>query len=245
MRCPVRLLAVAFITCICCSGAKADHFEVSTAFSPKTQQSPSIVSRVWKSDITRTLFAGVALTRLSMQFDSDAHHEVATKTWAESDMVDVGETYADGAFLAGLTAVTWGVGTVSGHDNMRQTGVCMAKGFLLDAIAVTGLKAAVGRTRPDGSDARSFPSGHTSTAFTLSTVLSRRHGWKIGLPAYGLATMAAVARVEDNRHYLSDVVAGAVLGIAIGKLVTPRANMESGSWQVVASPSKVGLRLKF
>jgi membrane-associated phospholipid phosphatase len=180
-----------------------------------------------------------------MQFDPDARYEAATKSWAHSEMVDVGESYADGACLAGLTAVTWGYGALAGNDRLRETGWYMAKGLVLDAVIVTALKSAVGRTRPDGSDTRSFPSGHTSTAFTTATVLSRRHGWKIGLPAYGLASMAAVARIEDDRHYLSDVVAGAVLGIAVGKFITPKSKPEESGWQVVASPSKVGLRLKF
>jgi membrane-associated phospholipid phosphatase len=121
----------------------------------------------------------------------------------------------------------------------------MMKGLILDVIAVTALKSAVGRTRPDGSDTRSFPSGHTSGAFTISTILSRRHGWKVGIPAFGLATFTAIARMEDNRHYFSDVVAGAAIGIAVGQLVTPKAGDDGRGVQVIAGPSKVALRMKF
>jgi hypothetical protein len=51
--------------------------------------------------------------------------------------------------------------------------------------------------------------------------------------------------MEDNRHFLSDVVAGATLGVAIGQLVTPKRQDSDGGLQIVAQPSKVGLRLKF
>jgi membrane-associated phospholipid phosphatase len=121
----------------------------------------------------------------------------------------------------------------------------MMKGLLLDIIAVTALKSMVGRTRPDGSDTRSFPSGHTSGAFTISTILSRRHGWKVGIPAFGLATFTAIARMEDNRHYFSDVVAGAAIGIAVGQLASPKSRDDDRGVQVIAGPTKVALRLKF
>jgi hypothetical protein len=189
--------------------------------------------------------AGLALTRISTRFDTEAQHEATTKNWAESDAVDAGGSYGNGGYLAAFSAATWGFGALSRDEELRHTGSAMMKGLLLDAIVVASLKSAVGRSRPDGSDSRSFPSGHTSGAFAISTVLARRHGLRVAIPAYGLAALAAVARMEDKRHYLSDVVAGAALGVAIGQLVTPKPRQDSGGLQVVAGPSKVGLRLKF
>jgi membrane-associated phospholipid phosphatase len=59
----------------------------------------------------------------------------------------------------------------------------MTRGLALD-FALTGvIKLAVGRDRPDYSNRLSFPSGHTSFAFAGSTVLARRCGWPVGLPA--------------------------------------------------------------
>lgn len=213
--------------------------------APNHRTQPSLASRVWKADATKSLLAGIALTRIAAHFDGSAQYEARTSMWAETDAIDAGDSYGNGAYLAALTAVTWGYGSLTGNGEIRQTGTSMMKGLLLDVVAVTALKSAVGRTRPDGSDARSFPSGHTSGAFTISTILSRRHGWKVGIPAYGLATFTAIARMEDNRHYFSDVVAGAAIGIAVGQLVTPKAREEGRGVQVIAGPSKVGLRLKF
>lgn len=245
------LIAVGASICICHS--------ISTSVSAQTHDSPpaysqiqelpapqaSLPARLWKSEVTRTLLVGVALTRISTHFDTDAKREATTHRWAESDAVDFGELYGDGGYLAALSAAAWGFGAVSRNPEIRHTGTTMMKGLLLDAVLVASLKSAVGRSRPDRSDARSFPSGHTSGAFTISTVLIRRHGLKAGIPAFGLATFTAIARMEDSRHYLSDVVAGAALGIAVGQLVTPTPRHDEGGLQVIAGPSKVGLRLKF
>ena len=202
----------------------------------------SLAGRIWKLDYTRTLVAGIALTRIARYYDDPAGLDAA-RSWAET--VAIGDSYGNGLYLAGFTALVWGYGSLSGRNELRQTGHTMMEGLLLDAIVVNTLKTAIGRTRPDGSDNRSFPSGHTTAAFTISSILVRRHGWVIGLPAIGLATFTAIARMEDKRHYLSDVVAGAALGVAVGQLVTPHKHADRGGLQLVAGPSRVGLQLKF
>lgn len=88
-------------------------------------------------------------------------------------------------------------------------------------LAVTyGLKYAVHKRRPDGSDRRSFPSGHSSLVFTDASFLMRRYGWKYGVPAYALATYVAWGRVYAKKHDFWDVAAGAAIGTAIGLLCT-------------------------
>ena len=56
--------------------------------------------------------------------------------------------------------------------------------------------------------------------FATATVLQRDLGWKIGVPAYGLATYVAASRIQDKRHFLSDVAFGAAIGIVAGRSVT-------------------------
>jgi membrane-associated phospholipid phosphatase len=86
--------------------------------------------------------------------------------------------------------------------------------------AYTGiLKYGVHRPRPDGSDNLSFPSGHTSAAFSLAAVAEHHYGWKVGVPAYALASCIGLTRIESNRHNLSDVLAGATIGIIAGRTV--------------------------
>ncbi|QXC58987.1 phosphatase PAP2 family protein [Vibrio mimicus] len=73
-------------------------------------------------------------------------------------------------------------------------------------------KSLVDEERPDGSDNNSFPSNHTANAFAAATTLNIRYGWEVGLPAYGIAALSGLGRVEGNKHYWRDVLAGAALG---------------------------------
>lgn len=117
--------------------------------------------------------------------------------------------------------------TPSGDDPKRWA-CWKAKGILVEWVAqgatsgATGLlKDATDRTRPDGSNDRSFPSHHSSTAFSYATLANRnlnsiRLPEKVRLPLQLgnilLATGVAWARVEGKRHFPSDVLAGAALG---------------------------------
>ena len=56
-------------------------------------------------------------------------------------------------------------------------------------------------------------------AFASATVLQRHFGWKVGVPAYAVASYVAASRVEVKHHYLSDVAFGAALGIVAGRTV--------------------------
>lgn len=86
---------------------------------------------------------------------------------------------------------------------------------------VEGMKRSVGSVRPDGSDSRSFPSGHTAIAFMGASFMSHELGWRSGLyslGAYALASAVAAERVIDGHHFPTDVMAGAGLGILSGEL---------------------------
>ncbi len=119
-------------------------------------------------------------------------------------------------FLAGRFAPQGALRTVS-YD--------FAQAMVVNAVWTGALKFSLHRQRPDGSDYYSLPSGHTSTSFSLATVAERHFGWKVGVPAYLLASGIGLSRIESNKHYLSDVLAGAALGVIVGRTVT-RVNGE-------------------
>ncbi|TEW54694.1 phosphatase PAP2 family protein [Psychromonas sp. RZ22] len=73
-------------------------------------------------------------------------------------------------------------------------------------------KSLVDKERPDKSDDNSFFSNHTASAFSAATTLNIRYGWQTGLPAYGLATLVGIGRVQADKHYWSDVLTGAAIG---------------------------------
>ena len=86
----------------------------------------------------------------------------------------------------------------------------------LMAGTVLGLKNTTNVMRPDGSDNHSFPSGHTATAFMTATMLNKEYGYKspwIGVGAYSVATATGLMRMANNKHWLSDVLVGAGIGI--------------------------------
>lgn len=103
-------------------------------------------------------------------------------------------------------------------------------------------KALVDAERPDGSDMNSSPSNLTANAFAAATSMHRRYGWQTGLPAYTVATLVGVGRVEGDKHYWRDVLAGAAIGIAAGYFWTDPidSNVQLMPW---VSGDEVGLSL--
>lgn len=89
-------------------------------------------------------------------------------------------------------------------------------------LVTDALKDVVGEERPDGSNNRSFPSGHTSMSFAAAGTLHKRYGWEIGIPAHAVAAFVGAARVKANKHYVHDVIAGAALGEAAAWLIARR-----------------------
>lgn len=92
------------------------------------------------------------------------------------------------------------------------------------SLATTGLKLVIEEERPDESNDKSFPSGHTSSSFAAAATLHKRHGWEVGIPAHLVATFVGAARVKADKHFVHDVIAGAAIGEAAGWLITSRKN---------------------
>jgi membrane-associated phospholipid phosphatase len=131
----------------------------------------------------------------------------------------VGETVGGARTqLAGALA-TYAIGQISGQRKVAMIGADLIQSQILAQTMTAAIKMSVGRTRPDGTQ-YSFPSGHSSVMFATATVLQRDLGWKVGIPAYGLATYVAASRIQDKRHFLSDVTFGAAIGIVAGRSVT-------------------------
>lgn len=122
-----------------------------------------------------------------------------------------------------LVAAALGVPLVQGDGD----GALQAAGSVAAASVITyGLKETFPERRPDGSDRKSFPSGHTSVAFASAATLHNRHGWKAGVPAQIAAAFVGFARVKADKHHWYDVVVGAAIGEAAGFLITSRRNAQ-------------------
>lgn len=124
--------------------------------------------------------------------------------------------------LYGLVGGSMLLGVFSPRDgrSAKDEGFARAEALLLTFGITEGLKEAVGRRRPGHSGSRSsFPSGHASAAFCAATLIDRGHGPAWGRPAYALAALAALSRLDAGRHFPADVLAGAAIGTAVGGIV--------------------------
>ena len=138
------------------------------------------------------------------------------------DFADLGATLGGTVVVAGLTVGFFSAGRIARGGRFRAVTYDLSQAILVNGLYTFSLKYVVSRERPDGSDQLSFPSGHTSNAFASATVVHRHYGWKIGIPAYGVATFIGVSRMAANRHHFSDVVGGALLGYGVGRAVVRR-----------------------
>jgi len=134
-------------------------------------------------------------------------------------ILEGGEALGSGWTQAGGAAATFLTGQIVRQPRVRAVGADMLRAQAINAVLTQGLKLSIRRSRPDGAP-YSFPSGHASAAFANATVLSRHFGWKVAVPAYGAAAYVAASRLQENRHYASDVIFGAAVGIVAGRTVT-------------------------
>ena len=131
--------------------------------------------------------------------------------------------YAPAAVMVGLKACGY-----KGRSTWGRMLVSDAFSVAAMAAMVNGVKYSVQRLRPDESTSNSFPSGHTATAFMTATMLHNeyegRSPW-FGIGGYTLAALTGVSRVLNNRHWLTDVMAGAAIGIGsvhLGYFITDK-----------------------
>ena len=124
--------------------------------------------------------------------------------------------------LVGGTALLALYGWKADAPHEVTTAKKIALALAATSLTVLALKTATKRERPDESNDDSFPSGHAANTFAVATVLDREYSGIVPWVAYGAATLVATGRVVGNRHWFSDVVAGAVIGRFFGRLVTTK-----------------------
>lgn len=127
---------------------------------------------------------------------------------------------AGGSAMVPVMGALFLAGRFAPQGQFRSATYDFAQAMIVNAAYTGILKHTVQRTRPDGSDSLSFPSGHASNAFSIATIAQHHYGWRVGVPAYALASAIGLSRIESDRHHLSDVVAGATIGFLVGRTVT-------------------------
>ena len=133
----------------------------------------------------------------------------------EKTSIDDFSQYTPIAALYGLSALG-----VKGKNNIKDKTIILATSYVLMGLTVNAFKKTASVERPDGRGLNSFPSGHTATAFMGAELMYQEYKdtsvW-YGISGFAVAAGTGAFRMYNNRHWLSDVVAGAGIGILSAK----------------------------
>lgn len=195
-----------------------------------------------KEDWSRFAVAALAVAGTAVLLDRPLHDAVLRNehdSWkrASRNLERFGSNYAI-AVTGGFYLAGW----IGGHEETRATGAdAISASVITGLLMVPAMKFAAGRARPFqdkgtftfkplGGNA-SFPSGHTTEAFTVASVIAAHYPdtW-VQITAYGFASLAGLSRIEQNAHWASDVVAGALIGTTVGRAVA-HLNQRQGAKQ--------------
>ena len=239
-------LAVALAGCLCCActlnaqslpsltslqlSAPIDSGRVSQGYSLKRTAPPFF----------RASAAAVGVSAVVSMADGPLMQEIA-KLRAPAGGLRQASVFCaalGGIVPLSLGATLWAGGALTKNDFAERIGFESTQAVMLSGVITIGVKGIIGRSRPNSSDdaddfspgrgffnaqRASFPSGHTSAAFSVATVLSSElsarypsRRWLIRGALYGAATTVGLARMYQNVHWPSDVVTGAALGTLSG-----------------------------
>ncbi|MET3026179.1 phosphatase PAP2 family protein [Flavobacterium sp. UW10123] len=197
-------------------------------FSANAQQNDSITkidstSHNLKFNYKQLIIPSVLIGYGVIGLESDQllsfNHQIKDEVTEDIDekvTIDDFSQYAPAASVYALNAFG-----VKGKNNMRDRSVILVTSYVIMATTVLGLKSISHVERPDGSSNNSFPSGHTATAFMGAEFLYQEYKDKsiwYGIAGYAVATGTGLFRIYNNRHWLTDVAAGAGIGILSTKI---------------------------
>jgi PAP2 superfamily len=157
--------------------------------------------------------AGLSPSIFSRQFRLETPE--LTELWGHSvpadKLFEFGEIYGDGKFPVIASAISWGIGKTARSRRMSNFGSDMLRIQAMNGLLTAIMKAGVNRTRPDGGP-YSYPSGHTSSAFATAGVIYHHFGKEWGIPALAVASYVGLSRLQEGKHFVSDILAGSILG---------------------------------
>ena len=153
-----------------------------------------------------------------------------------------GEILGELATLLSSATAVYAVGRIKDEPKVSHVGMDLIRALAISEGLTQTLKYTTRRERPDHSSRNSFPSGHAADTFAFATALERHLGWRFAVPAYVLASYVGVSRLPANRHWFSDAVFGAAVGVIAGRTVTGR---ESVKYPVTVASVPGGVAVMF
>lgn len=202
----------------------------------------------WKASQWISLAAIGATTGVLFVYDDEIKRlSQKLRTPLTNDISRYGlEPWGKGMYSMPLMAGFYLHGLIWNNDRSKRIALLGVKAFVLTGVFTQVMKFAFQRHRPDATDNpyvfdgfggnwknESFFSGHTSTFFSIATIIACEYKDKKLIPplVYTIAGIASLSRIHDNRHWASDVFVGAVVGYGIGKLIYSHNN-----WGIQISP---------
>ena len=188
----------------------------------------------WKGSDFLGLAAITGTGLLIYAFDQEIHDWVEGNHSNSSDETSRAISYlGNGAVLAGLGAVLYGVGELSDNKSLRKTALLSLESLMTTGVIVVGMKIIAGRARPSTgepyntwnpfsftSSNTSFPSGHSAMAFAMATTIADQSDEiAVDILAYSLATLVGLARIGESKHWASDAFIGSVVGFVVAKKI--------------------------
>jgi hypothetical protein len=229
----------------------AGDVDVAKSADPPAEATPTFASlfrdlgrdfrRLPSRETGVILGAGAALGFAVRPEDRDLTRRAAASHPLD-EAFDPGAVVGGGIAQFGFAFGTYALGRAQHSPRVSRLGADLVRAQLVNTVLTQGLKVVVRRERPDGGS-YSFPSGHTSGSFATATVLQRHLGWKVGVPAYAVAAYVAGNRLPENKHYMSDVLFGAAVGIASGRTVTIGHGRTRFALSPLAAPGGGGIGL--
>ncbi|HKV74019.1 MAG TPA: phosphatase PAP2 family protein [Gemmatimonadales bacterium] len=200
----------------------------SVAAGPRFHQK---AIRPWHAAVALGGIAAISL------LDQPIHHASQQRNDSKDDAAGIFRHFGQPEVYVTVGLGTIATGLIAGNNRITMAGVRISSAVLLAGGTTVIIKRIVGRWRPYQTDHAwqfspfdkdydAFPSGHTSVAFALATSASDEiHRTWATIPLYIIATGTGLSRLNDDKHWFSDVVAGAALGFTSAKFV-------NGRWRV-------------
>lgn len=198
----------------------------------------------WDRQAWERFGEGTAVVAALYATDKQTSDRVANQRSSSTDQFAKTLTPFGGHRALEISALMILTGAGIHDDTLRDAGRdSLQSEFFAAGIVTPLLKSAFGRARPiqnEGSHSfhpfdkhfESFPSGHATNAFAFATAVAGHYdGWVVPTIVYTVATGVAVSRVNDHVHFVSDVVAGALIGHAVAKGILARHTGKHVAWQ--------------
>lgn len=243
-----KLLIPALVFLFCCTGlwasAEEEHLEAYLLSWPQTVEETVIAPLSWETQDWLAA-GGLVLIGGALYLADEELRELAQRNQSEfGDAISpIFRQFGEYKLVFPALLLTTGLGYVCDSHQTVDTGLLSLKSAILASAATQGLKLATQRHRPEDNQGPgfwngsglsrqrdSFPSGHSTLAWSIAPILAEQYRETRWVPvlAYSVASLTSLSRVYDDKHWSSDIFAGAVIGYLAGRMTlasTPRFSL--------------------